>query len=321
MDRIKGIHHITAVAGNPQRNVDFYHALLGQRLVKMTVNFDDSGTYHFYFGDEIGSPGTLLTFFPWRNMPQGIRGNGEVAAISYSIPVDAIAYWRNRLTDHGVTVRDEVRFGAPVLVFEDPDGLTLELIAESERRPVRDWVTGPIPPEFALRGFYGVTIWVNDARRTTQLLTEIMGYERVTQDGNRYHFRASSEEPGTHVDLLEKPGLPFARLGAGSVHHVAFRTVDDEEQVEYQQAVAETGLRVTPVQDRQYFRSIYFREPGGVLFEIATDKPGFLIDETVGELGRTVRLPPWLEPNRRQIERSLPPITVPTIETEVLHDK
>jgi glyoxalase family protein len=254
-------------------------------------------------------------------MPQGIRGNGEVAAISYSIPLGAVDYWRDRLTGHGLTVQDEVRFGVPALVFEDPDGLTLELIAETEDRAVRDWAAGPIPPQFALRGFYGVTIWVGDARRTARLLTEIMGYERVTQEGNRYHFRASSEERGAHVDLLEKPGLPYAKLGAGSVHHVAFRTVNDEEQIEYQQAVADTGLRVTPVQDRQYFCSIYFREPGGVLFEIATDEPGFLIDETVEELGTALRLPPWLESNRQQIERSLPPITIPTVETGVLHDR
>ena len=270
MDRITGIHHITAVAGNPQENVDFYHALLGQRLVKTTVNFDDPGTYHFYFGDEIGSPGTILTFFPWRGMPKGTRGNGEVAAVSYSVSIDAIDYWRDRLTEHSLTVQEEERFGIPLLAFEDPDGMTLELIAESESRPVCHWTSGPIPPERALRGFYGVTLWVSDARPTTRLLTEIMGYELVTQEGDRYHFRASSDQMGAHVDLLEKPGLPDARLGVGSVHHVAFRTADDNEQIAYQQSLAAAGLRVTSVQDRQYFRSIYFREPGGVLFEIAT---------------------------------------------------
>lgn len=321
MDGTKGLHHITAVAGDPQKNVDFYHALLGQRLVKTTVNFDDPGTYHFYFGDEIGSPGTILTFFPWRGMPKGVRGNGEVAAIAYTISPASVQFWRDRLTSTGLDVVEEDRFRNTVLVFEDPDGMTLELISDNVDRPVQHWKDGPILAEHALRGFHGVTLWVENAQKTAELLTGVLGYALVEKAENRYRYQAQSETTGVYVDLLEKPGLPYARLGAGSVHHVAFRTVDDDEQIAFQQSIAQAGLRVTSVQDRQYFRSIYFREPGGVLFEIATDEPGFLYDESVESLGTALKLPPWLESNRQQIAQSLPSFSIPTFETEESHDR
>jgi glyoxalase family protein len=325
MNPVLGIHHITAVAGDPQANVDFYHNLLGQRLVKKTVNFDDPGTYHFYFGDEIGSPGTILTFFPWQQprfsalrMARGRRGNGEVAATAYAISSSSVNYWRERLADHGVTVGEVLtRFGAEVIPFQDPDGMVIELIVHDGRATYRHWEQGPIPAEHALRGFFGATLWVGEAQGTADLLTGSLGFTFVGQEGSLSRFQAAADVFGTSsdgiglaIDLLERPRMPFSRLGVGSVHHIAFRTASDEEQGEYLQALRAGGYHVSPVMDRQYFNSIYFRAPGGVLFEIATDAPGFLYDEPVDELGTHLKLPPWLEARRADIERAVPPFTL-----------
>ena len=311
MQPIQGIHHITAIAGNPQQNLEFYHNLLGQRLVKRTVNFDDPGTYHFYFGDEIGTPGTVLTFFPWRNMPQGRRGNGEVGATAYTVPTAALDFWRQRLTAHGVPIQEESsRFGEPVLSFADPDGMVVALVGSEGAGAVRHWTTGPVAADQALRGFHSATLWVAQAEPTGQLLTEQLGYRFIGQEGNRYRYQAAGDEIGLYIDLLAEPNRPPARLGAGSVHHIAFRTVDDSEQAEYKALLHRAGYGVSPVMDRQYFHSIYFRSPGNVLFEVATDAPGFLYDEPVEELGTHVKLPTWLEPERAKIEAQLPPITL-----------
>jgi glyoxalase family protein len=299
------------VASDPQANVDFYHHVLGQRLIKRTVNFDDPGTYHFYFGDEVGTPGTILTFFPWQHMRRGQRGNGEVAATAYSISSEAVDYWRKRLTAHGVTAgKSQTRFGLEVIPFQDPDGMVIELMVHDGRATTRHWQQGPIPPEVALRGFYGATLWVGDAQGTADLLTDSLGFTFAGQESNRFRFQAASDDIGMTIDLLERPGQPSARLGAGSVHHIAFRTVDDEEQAEYLQSLRAGGTHVSPVMDRQYFHSIYFRAPSGVLFEIATDAPGFLYDEAVDELGTHLKLPPWLEARRADIERAVPPFTL-----------
>ncbi len=309
MQPIQGIHHITAIAGDPQANIDFYHTLLGQRLIKKTVNFDDPGTYHFYFGDETGTPGTILTFFPWRGAVRGRRGNGEVAATAYTIRPGSVDYWLKRLADHGVTPGErQKRFGADVLPFQDADGMIVEFIVDDGPAAVDLWDEGPIPGEHALRGFHGATLWVADAAATAGLLTHSLGYTFAGREGQRSRFQAAGDGIGRFIDLLERPGEPHGRLGAGSVHHIALRTVDDEEQAEYLAALRQSGQQVTPVQDRQYFHSIYFREPAGVLLEIATDAPGFLYDEPAAELGTHLKLPPWLEARRAQISERLPAV-------------
>jgi len=245
-------------------------------------------------------------------MRRGERGNGETAAVAYTIVPESLNYWRERLAAHGVVAGElQTRFGTPVLPFHDPDGMPLELIASGEEGRFRPWAAGPIPPEHMLRGFHGVTLWLADVEPTAVVLTEQMGYSLVAQEGSRFRFQGASADGGLYVDILHRPGFGRGRFGAGSVHHIAFRTVDDAEQLEYLQKLRQNGLQVTPVQDRQYFHSIYFREPGGVLFEIATDAPGFLYDEAVTALGSQLKLPPWFEPHRREIESVLPPVSIP----------
>jgi glyoxalase family protein len=315
MQPLQGIHHITAIASDPQRNLDFYHNLLGQRLVKKTVNFDDPGTYHFYFGDKIGTPGTILTFFPWRHMSRGVRGNGEVGATAYNILPSAVDYWRQRLDQHGVSVTDQpARFGQDVLSFADPDGMIIELMVSEEKATFVPWAQGPIPAQHELRGFHSATLWVAEATRTGRLLTEQLGYQYVGQEGTRTRYQGASGDIGLYIDLLEQPKLGRGSLGAGTVHHIAFRTVDDSEQAEYKALLHKAGYGVSPVMDRQYFHSIYFRAPSGVLFEIATDAPGFYYDEPIEELGAHLKLPAWLEPQRAQIEQAVLPVTLKPIE-------
>lgn len=307
MQPVQGLHHITAVAGDPQQNVDFYHHVLGQRLVKTTVNFDDPGTYHFYFGDEVGTPGTILTFFPWRNIVPGRTGNGEAAVVAYGVLPEAIPFWRRRLSSLGVTVgAPTTRFGAAVLPFQDPDGMRLELVASDAPATFRTWSAGPIPEPYTLRGFHSVTLWLDETEPTAALLTGPLGYTFAGAEEGRSRYAGAGGDIGLYVDLLHRPGGQRGRFGAGSIHHIAFRTVDDAEQLQYLQLLRREGQPVTPVQDRQYFRSIYFRSPGGVLFEIATDAPGFAYDEPVDALGTQLKLPSWLEPEREKIRALLP---------------
>jgi glyoxalase family protein len=309
MQPVQGLHHITAVAGDTQTNVDFYHHVLGQRLVKTTVNFDDPNTYHLYYGDEVGTPGTILTFFPWRGMPRGIRGNGETVAVAYSVAPGVLDFWEAYLARLSFEPeRLEPRFGANGVAFDDPDGMRIELIEDDRPLTVRHWEDGPIPEPYALRGFHGVTLWLHEVEPTAALLTEQMDYTAVGQEGDRYRYQGASGYIGLYVDILHRPNMPQGRFGSGSVHHIAFRTVDDEEQAEYRSKLHSAGYPVTTVQDRQYFHSIYFRSPGGVLFEIATDAPGFYYDEPIAELGSSLKLPPWLESQRAQVESGLPPI-------------
>ncbi len=306
-ETIRGLHHITAVAGNPQRNVDFYQQVLGQRLVKTTINFDDPGTYHLYYGDEAGSPGTILTFFPWAHVRPGTPGNGEAAAMAYTIPRDAVDYWEARLREYGVVVGErQSRFGEAVIPFRDPDGMALELVTDESLPAFDHWDNGPVPEAAALHGFHSVTLWVDELQSTAAVLTESLGYSFVGQEGQRYRYQADSDAMGTVVDLLHRPGGARGRFGSGSIHHIAFRVRDDAEQLAYLDALRSVGLQVTPVQDRQYFHSIYYRVPAGVLFEMATDPPGFLLDEPVESLGSTLRLPPWLEGQRAEIQAVLP---------------
>ena len=317
MQPIQGLHHITAMASDPQANIDFYHTILGQRLIKRTVNFDDPGTYHFYYGDAIGTPGTILTFFPWQHLKRGERGNGEATAVAYNIHPDSVVFWQNRLAAHGINLGEtQTRFSQEVLPFHDPDGMKLELIVSDQPTTIRIWDDGPVAAQHALRGFHSVTLWVGQVQATAELLTGPMGYQFVGQEGNRYRFRGAADNVGLLVDLLERSDMPLARMGAGSIHHIAFRTVNDGEQQEYLTLLSGQGYNVSPVMDRQYFHSIYFRAPSGVLFEVATDAPGFLYDEPVAELGQSLKLPPWLEPNRVEIAQTLPPIELTQIEVK-----
>lgn len=310
MKPIQGLHHITAVAKNPQENVDFYETVLGQRLVKKTVNFDDPGTYHLYYGDEVGTPGTIMTFFPWQNMHKGRVGNGETSAVAYAIPVDSVSYWKERLQGFDIQIeKEETRFGEAILAFRDAEGILIELVATNDPSTIQLWKEGPVPEAHALRGFHSVTLWLDSVGATAELLIDQMGYTFVGQEGNRYRYKGASDDRGLYIDLEERPGERRGAFGAGSIHHIAFRTVDDDEQLEYRNLFKQHGHQVTPVRDRQYFHSIYFREPGGVLFEVATDAPGFLYDEPIEELGDNLKLPSWLESDRGVLEKRLPVIS------------
>ena len=311
--KIRGLHHVTAIASDPQRNLDFYVGLLGLRFVKRTVNFDDPGAYHFYFGDRRGTPGTILTFFPWPGVRRGIRGTGQIEATAFAISTDSVGYWAERLKEQHVPAeRTASRFGEEVIRFVDPDGLLLELIASNSLVPVERWPDSPIPPEHALHGFHSVSAALEGYEKTARLLTDTFGYRLIEESGNRFRFTSGDDSaPGRIVDLLCLPDSGVGRVAAGSVHHIAFRARDEQEQIQWREQLVDLGFNVTPVIDRIYFHSIYFREPGGVLFEIATEPPGFTFDETIEELGSRLRLPPWLESARSQIEKILPAIHLP----------
>ena len=310
---IPGLHHVTAIASDPQRNLDFYVGLLGLRFVKRTVNFDDPGSYHFYFGDARGTPGTILTFFPWPGARRGIRGAGQIEATAFSISSGSVSYWLERLKQqHVAAERIPSRFGEEVIRFVDSDGLLLELIASNSLAPVEQWPDSPIPPEHALRGFHSVSAALEGYEKTARLLTDTFGYRLIEESQNRFRFASDDDSaPGRIVDLLCLPGSGVGRVAAGSVHHIAFRARDEQEQLHRREQLVDLGYNVTPVIDRVYFHSIYFREPGGVLFEIATEPPGFTVDEAIEELGTGLRLPRWLESARSEIEKILPPIHVP----------
>jgi len=307
---IAGLHHVTAIASDPQRNLDFYTEALGLRFVKRTINFDDPGTYHFYFGDDLGSPGTILTFFPWPHAARGSVGVGETSATAFSVPVGSLEFWEKRLLAAGVPVeRQAERFGDGVLSFSDPDGMRLELIGHADAPKAHPARTSEVPPEYAIRGFFGVSLCEAGFEMTAAVL-EKMGFQRSGNEGNRYRFSAPGSALGRHIDVLVQPQLAYGNMGAGSVHHIAFRASDDAAQLAWRETIGALPLDVTPVLDRTYFHSIYFREPGGVLFEIATDPPGFSFDEPVEALGESLRLPGWLEAKRNVIENVLPPISL-----------
>jgi glyoxalase family protein len=309
--QIEGIHHVTALASDPQANADFYTGVLGLRLVKRTVNFDDPGTYHLYFGDELGRPGTLLTCFPWPGARRGTRGAGQATVTSFAVPQGSLGWWGERLASHGVLCEPpRERFAEETLTLFDPDGLQLELVAHAEADRRAPWEGGPVPPEHAVRGLAAVALAEWNPEVTARLLTETMGFRAAGEAGNRFRFAAGDGGPGTRVDLLATPDAPRGHIAAGTVHHVAWRVATDGEQEEWRRDLATRGLDVTPILDRQYFHSIYFREPGGVLFEIATDPPGFTWDEAPAELGSGLKLPPWLEPARAEIAAALPRLEV-----------
>ncbi|MFZ0218478.1 MAG: ring-cleaving dioxygenase [Candidatus Dormiibacterota bacterium] len=308
-----GLHHVTAIGGDPQRNLDFYVRTLGVRLIKRTINFDDPGTYHLYFGDGEGRPGTLLTFFAWAGAQRGRRGAGQATTTTFSVPAASLEWWHARLQAAAqATGAIERRDGEASFTFEDPDGLLLAL-AGSEHDPRPGWQQpdgGTVPAADAIRGLHSTTLTVNDPAPTVALL-EALGLRQVGEPAGRLRFAAGDGRPGALLDLVVDRDAPRGTVARGTVHHVAWRTPDDRTQGAWQAQLAELGANVTPVQDRQYFHSIYFREPGGTLFEIATDGPGFAIDEPKEALGSSLRLPPWFEHRRAQIEAAVAPLELP----------
>jgi catechol 2,3-dioxygenase-like lactoylglutathione lyase family enzyme len=308
-ERLAGIHHVTAIAGDPQQNVEFYGGTLSLRLVKQTVNFDDPTTYHLYFGDAAGHPGTILTFFPWPGAPRGRRGAGQATVVSFSIPPDALEFWEERLRGRGIKCEArESPFNESVLEFSDPDGLPLELVADSRPDLGTPWTGASVPVSKAIRGFHSVVLLERSHDHTERLLTGIMGFRRAESVGHRRRYVAGEGGLGAHVDVVGAPDASPGRVAVGTVHHVAWRAATDEAQRMWRERLLQAGVNVTPVRDRQYFHSIYYHEPGGVLFEIATDPPGFAIDEPPEALGSRLRLPPWLEPRREALEAQLPPL-------------
>jgi len=309
---LSGIHHVTAITADAQANIDFYCGVLGLRLVKLTVNFDDPNSYHLYYGDELGRPGTIMTFFAWPGAYRGRVGPPQVTTTAYAVPLGAIDYWVDRLGQQRVQHEAPVdRLGQRVLRFVDPDGMSLELVALPEPCG-QPWRAGAVPAEHAIRGFHGVTISEEGYETTAQVLTELMGFTAQGSDGNRFRFLAGAGEGfASTVDLLCVPDARRGGMGAGVVHHVAFRTPDDPQQLEWRRRIVGAGLNVSPVMDRNYFHSIYYREPGGVLFEIATDSPGMTADEPAATLGSRLMLPRQYEPHRAAIERVLPPVRLP----------
>lgn len=306
-NRIKGIHHITAIAGDAVKNYDFYTRVLGLRLVKKTVNFDDPNTYHFYYGDENGTPGTILTFFPWGGqISKGKRGTHQATEIGYSVPVGSLEFWQKRLEDNNVIYNKPAeKFGQKYLTFLDPDGLKFELVEvnDDNRKP---WVTAEVPEAYATRGFHHITITAEKAEPTAYILTKVFGYELKQTEVNRFRYVTDAVEQAAIVDIVEVPGEASGQVAGGSVHHVAFRVSDEATLMYFREKVLALGLHITEKIDRNYFYSLYFREPGGVLFEIATDNPGFATDETVAELGSGLKLPAQYEAYRSEIEKVLP---------------
>lgn len=315
MNPISGLHHVTAICSDAQKNLDFYGGVLGLRLVKLTVNFDDPFSYHLYYGDEIGRPGTILTFFAWPNAAKAQHGNRAVAATAFAVPIGALEWWKGYLTSKNIAfTTPPMRWGEEVIHFHDFDGLRLELIASPRAEAGLAWKNGPIPEDAAIRGFHSVTLAAEGYENTAQLLTGAMGFKNDETpsllEPNRLRF-AVGQGIGSVVDVACLPDAPRAIMGAGGVHHVAFRVSDDAAQTRFRVELVRAGLNASPVMDRSYFHSIYFREPGGVLFEIATDTPGFTVDESVERLGAMLQLPPQLESYRAQIEARLSPLRLP----------
>ena len=309
MNHAKGIHHITAVAGDPQQNLDFYSGILGLRLVKKTVNFDDPSTYHLYYGDATGRPGSILTFFPYENIAQGQPDRGQAIAVSFSVPAGSLQFWSEHLEKQNIDFMDPFeRFGKLVIGLQDPDGLHLELVGDPGLDDISGWEGGPVPEEHAIRGLHGITLAGENAQPTGMLLEEFLGFRETEEEHDRILYQSESPLGGVVevIDGAELDGKP----GKGTVHHVAFRAKDEEEQQQMRKKLIEEGYHVTEIKNRHYFRSIYFHEPGGILFEIATDPPGFTLDEEAGSLGTALKLPPWLQEKRELIEADLQPLNI-----------
>jgi glyoxalase family protein len=306
-DRITGIHHITAIAGNAKRNLDFYTRVLGLRMVKRTVNFDDPGTYHFYYGNEKGTPGTILTFFPWEGIAGGRAGTGMATEIGYSVTRDSLAFWADRFSQLNVSKGPAAeRMGEIYLPFQDPDGLNISLIASPDTDNRQPWSTPEVPAGVGTKGFHSITLTLREIGPTASILTDVFGYRQERQEGNRYRFRTDAIPTAAIVDLVEAPKESRGLSGGGTNHHVAFRVANEEMQLAFREKILSRGLHITPKINRDYFYSVYFREPGGVLFELATDNPGFTVDEPLDQLGTHLKLPAQYESMRKEIEKSLP---------------
>jgi glyoxalase family protein len=312
MQPLNGIHHITAICGDPQQNIDFYAGTLGLRLVKKTVNFDDPGAYHLYFGDADGSPGSIVTFFAWPSARRGAMGAGQLTAMALSAPAGAIDFWKRRLEVQGVSTTEVERFDDRVLQLLDPDGLPVEIVAHEGAEARRAWTVAEIPDAVAIRGLHSVSMDIANVSSSASMLTGELGFQDLGRDGKRSRF-AIGQGDASLIDVVDARGEGRGRVAVGQIHHVAWRTPTDDDELAWRRQLLSGGHSVTPVMDRQYFRSIYFHEPGGVLFEIATDPPGFARDEAPDSLGTRLMLPPWLEQHRGQIEEMLPPVHLPAI--------
>lgn len=309
-NNIAGIHHITAIAADAQRNYDFYTRVLGLRLVKKTVNFDDPGTYHFYFGNENGTPGTILTFFPWQGIQAGRTGTGMATEIGYSVPAGSLDFWNDRFRQFNVRHGDTAeRFGELYLPFQDPDGLRINLIVPKKEDARKAWETKEVTAQNATKGFHSITLTLKSIKATADILTEIFGYTLLEQEGNRYRYVTSAIENAAIVDLVEAPQEAPGVVAGGTNHHVAFRVANDAVLMEFREKILRKGLNITPKINRDYFFSLYFREPGGVLFELATDNPGFTVDEPLDQLGTALKLPVQYQSMRAEIEKALPELS------------
>lgn len=306
-----GIHHITAFVRDAQQNADFYAGILGLRLVKKTINFDAPEVYHLYFGDEHGSPGTIITFFPWATGRKGRIGGGQVGVTTYAVPAGSLGFWEQRLADYRIPVTKVTRISESYLSFADYDGLRIELV-EREAGALSTWSFGGVPAEYAIKGFGGAVLYSMNPDKTADTLTRTLGLEQIAEGDGYIRFR-SSADIGNIIDLKTTP-VPQGGGGTGTVHHIAWRAQDDAEQLQWGRTVQSHGYQPTPVQDRQYFNAIYFREEGGILFEIATDPPGFARDEEPDKLGQKLMLPAWFEPNRAVIEAKLSPFEIREVE-------
>ncbi len=311
-DNITGLHHVTVIAGDPQENLDFYVGVLGMRLVKKTVNQDVPGTYHLFYADGVAHAGTDLTFFPWPDMAPGQAGVGLTVEVALAVPIGSLGYWAERLTRHGMETTDPARrFGERLLTFADPHGLRLALVETNDPREFTPWAKSVVPESQQIRGLHGVRLLERDGVPTTDLLVNALGFAEVGEEDGWRRFALPGSRSGRVIDIKQLPTERQGTWGTGSVHHVAWRVPDDQSQLKVQRRVHSAGRQPTPIIDRFWFKSVYFREPGGVLFEVATDGPGFGVDEPLEELGGTLVLPPWLEPKRPQIEASLQPLHTP----------
>jgi glyoxalase family protein len=312
---IPGIHHVTCITGDVQKCVNFYVSVLGLRFIKKSINQDLPDTYHIYFGDYLGTPGSAMTFFGWPTWPKRRAGGGQVTTVSFAVPHDSLGYWSSRLHRLGVANQKVRRFGIDAIVLSDPDGIEVELAGKAKDERWVPWRDSPVDAEHAVRGFHSVTLTVAEGAGTFELLESTMGFQRLGEEGNRTRFETGAGGPHATVDVIESPRGPMGEESQGTVHHVAWRTPDAATQLAWRETLVRAGRNVTPVIDRWYFKSIYYREPGGVLYEIATDGPGFTVDESPERLGSTLSLPPWFQVRRDRLDSVLPPIVVPTTAT------
>jgi glyoxalase family protein len=309
---LPGVHHVTCITGDVQRNVDFYVTVLGLRFIKKTVNFDVPDTYHLYYADWAGTPGTAMTFFGWPHLPWRAQGAGQIREVSFAVPPDSLDFWAARLRELGVGCRPERRFGSDLLAFADPDELRLELVGETPADSGwQPWAQGPVAPERQIRGFHSVTLLESELVPTARFLEQTMGFRPAGHEAGRFRFETAAGGAGATVNVLHDPEAARGEEAVGTVHHVAWRARDDDQELGWREHIIDSGRDITPVIDRKYFHSVYFREPGGVLFEIATDGPGFTVDEPVEALGSALQLPPQYEDRRASLRFNLPPITLP----------